>query len=326
MSLNEKNEIQSVTMLRGIASLAVCFMHFTGTVNYPTLQKIGLFGGYGVHLFFVISGFIIPYSLFQSKYQLKNFFQFILKRIVRLDPPYIFTIIGIILLSYVAQYSTYNKSEIINFFNMNSVFHLFYLVDFVDGKWLSPVFWSLAIEFQFYLLMGVLFPFISMRKNSLRLLLFFVFCLVPFLFPQDYIVSKYLILFLPGILLFLYKTKEISNVLFVVLVSISIILSSLKFSIAGFICPVLAITVILFLKNTFTFFMFLGKISYSLYLIHTPIGTDGFIQFFQNYISSDLGRLILMLATFPFTIFCAWIFNMTIERPTLNLSKKIIFK
>ena len=52
-----------------------------------------MWGWAGVEVFFVISGFIIPFTLWQSGYRLKNYARFILKRIIRLDPPYLLSIL-----------------------------------------------------------------------------------------------------------------------------------------------------------------------------------------------------------------------------------------
>jgi peptidoglycan/LPS O-acetylase OafA/YrhL len=71
--------------------------------------------------------------------------------------------------------------------------------------------------------------------------------------------------------------------------------------------------------------MFLGKISFSIYLLHTPIGTDGIINFCQNFISDEVGKIILMFATIPLIILISWIFYKYIEEPTMKLSKKIIY-
>ena len=112
----ENKNIHSVTMLRGIASLAVCLGHFLGTLDSEKIIQIGKFGGYGVPIFFAITGFIIPYSLYQKKYQIKSYFKFLVKRITRLDPPYLLGIIGIFLLSYVAQFSPFSEGSPIEIF------------------------------------------------------------------------------------------------------------------------------------------------------------------------------------------------------------------
>src|SRR2546423_14858364 len=77
-------------LLRGIASLSVCWFHLTnGNEHFLPpgwLRASGEYGWVGVNVFFVISGFIIPYSLFQSGYRLRDYGRFFLKRILALGP------------------------------------------------------------------------------------------------------------------------------------------------------------------------------------------------------------------------------------------------
>src|SRR5207244_1915888 len=64
--------IEAIQGLRGLAAFSVCWFHFTN--GNPTflspgiLKSSGTLGGLGVEIFFVISGFIVPYSLYTSGY------------------------------------------------------------------------------------------------------------------------------------------------------------------------------------------------------------------------------------------------------------------
>lgn len=312
-------------MLRGIAALGVCLMHFSGTINFPFLQDIGKFGGYGVPLFFVISGFIIPYSLHHNGYRIKNYFQFLLKRIIRIDPPYLITIGAIILLSFLAQYSPHHTSSVIDFLSYNTLFHFFYLVDVLDGAWMSPVFWTLAIEFQFYLLIGLLFPLLQAAKIPFQIASVLISGAIPFLLPDDAYISYYLLMFLPGIILYWHKTQPTALALFLTLQLAVAAAGYFCYGWQGLFCPLIAVGFILFVEKPIKPLMFLGTISYSLYLIHTPFGTDGLINFLQNYITSDAGRLCLTLIALPITIMAAWVFYRLVEKPSKRFADKISF-
>lgn len=65
MSASQGQRNQVVDALRAVAALWVCLYHFTGGVG------IGAFGYLGVTVFFVISGFIVPYSMLQGGYALE---------------------------------------------------------------------------------------------------------------------------------------------------------------------------------------------------------------------------------------------------------------
>lgn len=92
--------------LRGIAALAVMWFHFThggqlldkeSLVN-TWLKISGQFGWAGVDFFFVISGFVLPYALYKGKYRLQHYGKFLFKRLIRLEPPYLVSLVIIILL------------------------------------------------------------------------------------------------------------------------------------------------------------------------------------------------------------------------------------
>src|SRR5260370_24791289 len=87
-SLNPRSEqIFTVEALRGIAALSVTWFHMTNTYSLDWVRYSGFYGWLGVEMFFVISGFIIPYSLHRSHYKLAYFPRFLLRRLLRLAPP-----------------------------------------------------------------------------------------------------------------------------------------------------------------------------------------------------------------------------------------------
>ena len=53
------------------------------------LAPIGAYGWLGVDVFFVISGFIVPYAMLRAGYTLSAWPTFILKRLIRVEPPYL---------------------------------------------------------------------------------------------------------------------------------------------------------------------------------------------------------------------------------------------
>ena len=156
--------VQSLLPLRGIACLIVFLFHlFCVSGGYYENQgfvDFFRFGKYGVHMFFVISGFVITHSFLLSNYKVKNYFTFLKKRIIRIEPAYIITLlIGIgytlsrnIFISENALFDNLNFMEILA--------HVGYVVPFFDYTWLNIVFWTLAVEFQFYLIFALLFPLI----------------------------------------------------------------------------------------------------------------------------------------------------------------------
>ncbi|MGH9899783.1 MAG: acyltransferase family protein, partial [Pyrinomonadaceae bacterium] len=93
-SRSQTGYVEIISLLRGLSCLAVALFHLTQadpTLFDARVVFVGAFGWYGATtIFFVISGYIIPYSLSRSGYQLRDFGTFVLKRIIRIDPPYLF--------------------------------------------------------------------------------------------------------------------------------------------------------------------------------------------------------------------------------------------
>ncbi len=85
--------LSSLDLLRGLAAVAVCYFHFThGNPDFLSktniLYQSGRYGFLGVDVFFVISGFVIPYAMYRGMYRFKNFGTFLLKRVIRIEPPF----------------------------------------------------------------------------------------------------------------------------------------------------------------------------------------------------------------------------------------------
>jgi peptidoglycan/LPS O-acetylase OafA/YrhL len=193
----------------------------------------------------------------------------------------------------------------------------------MKDSWLNVVFWSLAIELQFYLLIGVLYPLIIHTNPLVRLSLIVPLAILAYFFKNDVYVFHYFSFFLVGIVLFQFYIKLIKLNEFLIVSSSLIILLSFQHHLGGFLCPILAILGTLYLQKPWKPLIFMGKISYSLYLLHIPIGTDAFVQFFQNYVVSTEAKIVLAVLGFLFSIACSWFFYHLIELPFKNLAKKL---
>jgi peptidoglycan/LPS O-acetylase OafA/YrhL len=319
-------KIGAAHYLRGIASLAVCWFHFTnGNTRYLDagfLKFSGSYGWLGVDAFFVISGFVIPYSLFNKYYRVQSFPRFLLKRIVRLDPPYLTSILLILILGYASSMSSLytGASFAINWPQL--CLHLAYLNAFFHKGWLNPVFWSLAIEFQYYLFMGLCFPLVLSRKRTVRLMSAGGLCVLALSVTSESLVFRYLFLFLMGSVLAQYYVKVIRVpellLMYVPLTIGCTIAMGWKEALVGII-SVCIVMVPAFQSKLLTL---LGDISYSLYLVHVPIG-GRVINLIQRFAHNEVTQLLGVLLAMALSLAGAYVLFRFVEKPSMRLSAAV---
>lgn len=318
-------KVEVLDFLRGIASLGVCLAHIAFVARLAQVDVIFKYGRLGVPVFFVISGFIIPYSLHAYGYEIRNYLTFIVKRIVRLDPPYFATIILIIAMQYAAHVIPRQGAP----FSLSWVqvlLHLGYLNAFVGYPWLNPVFWTLAVEFQFYLLIGLIYPLLFSRKAATRIGLILVLILLSKLIPNPWYVFGHLCQFLLGIVACQYRIGLIGKrqcLVFVALSAVFAVIGPGGLGIDWTVSGVLAVVVILNFRFKSSVATFFGNISYSLYLLHAPvafmaqsvlariIGAD------QNTFSGFRAFIVPLVAA----IAAAYLLYLLVERPAQKWSK-----
>ena len=210
------SQLEVIDFLRGIAALSVAWFHFTnGNVDFldPGLLKFsGKYGYLGVEIFFVISGFIIPYSLWRSQFNLRSHWKaFLAKRIIRLHPAYLASIILTIFLWYASTLHPSFQGQPPNLNLLNLLLHLGYLNGVFNQPWISPVFWTLGIEFQYYLLILLIWPFLSSRKNYQNYFCYSILFCVPLVFTSSSnLVFHWLNLFGFRIISFEYFSNKIN--------------------------------------------------------------------------------------------------------------------
>jgi peptidoglycan/LPS O-acetylase OafA/YrhL len=140
-------------VLRGLAALAVVFDH----ISYYVLQHVRHIiyqwfdpGNYGVFVFFIISGYIVPASL-ERKGSVRTFW---VSRLFRLYPLYLLAV-GIAVGLYFAHFGSIRGE---NSDPATSVLsQLLMMSNVLGGKNLPNVVWSLSYEMVFYLLLTALF-------------------------------------------------------------------------------------------------------------------------------------------------------------------------
>jgi peptidoglycan/LPS O-acetylase OafA/YrhL len=129
-----------VDALRGIAVLWVILFHapldgrldvLTSILPNWVVTVVFDWGGFGVPIFFVLSGFVIAHSLREAHINLAYFQRFSLRRLARLTPPYyvsiVVTLAFALLSSYIKSEAFAPGKEPLSFQRLLA--HLFYLQD-----------------------------------------------------------------------------------------------------------------------------------------------------------------------------------------------------
>ncbi|MBI2400183.1 MAG: acyltransferase [Deltaproteobacteria bacterium] len=284
------NRILWLDLLRGAAIVMVLLFHFT--VRYPEkypgnafagepLFSFG-FGWTGVHLFFMISGFII-YHTIQNK---KGPLDFLTARLSRLMPPYWVAIAVIIALEYAhsAVFNQPNRNAL-----TDTAFNLAMVPDIFHKRYLDGAFWSLYVEVKFYVLFALLWGVIDMRK---RLYFYATFLAIFALAAVHFFLFKfpmghnfyYFLIFWAGIGAYKVMKEDLSiwEFLFIIILTTAgtigiykdgneLIIGIPAFSLL-FLVAERAERAYPSLFRILSPCAFLGRISYSSYLLHQPVG------------------------------------------------------
>ncbi len=327
--LKTQSEIPILDNLRAVAAWSVVLYHFICTTIGFTdvnswIYKTFYFGQYGVHLFFIISGMVIPWSLYKNSYRIKNLFSFLLKRLIRLEPPYLFSILLAIAFIYFRKYSpTYDGLDR-QITALQVFLHVGYMVPFVENvSWLNSVYWTLAIEFQYYLIIGMLYFLFISPYLLIRCLGYIILLAAPLISSSGNFLPYWLPLFGVGIVLFLYKSNQI-KVFELCATSICFVLHLFFFN--GLVAASIAVASIFLILFMFSysnrFLSFLGKFSYSVYLIHPIVGA-AFVNVLSHYVAGAFEKMLLVLGGLVITAVGSYIMYMAVEKPSKKISSKL---
>jgi peptidoglycan/LPS O-acetylase OafA/YrhL len=318
-------------VMRGLAALLVCLFHFSN--GNPNLLRDGdplklLFshGWAGVEIFFVISGFVIPLALQNQRFSRALLPNFLLRRLLRLHPAYIASIAMILLLGWLSSKAPGFQGVPLIPDPANLAAHFFYLNDILSLPWYNVVYWSLAIEIQYYLFIGLLFPYLHQCPARYRALMIVCIALPALLMPDNpALILPWLPFFSAGMLSWQLHTGSISRNLYLGALAIVMLVSLV---VAGYTQAIALLFSSLFIcygtrvvsLRCFSPLKRLGVISYSLYLIHVPVG-GRIINLATRLPDTLLLRYCAVVFALAVSILLAWAFWKFIERPSHEISR-----
>ncbi len=167
----KKKYFNKIDGIRGMAVILVLFYH----------SGIKIFnGGYiGVDIFFLISGFIITFTILQDKENKKfSLLKFFEKRFRRILPVLLITILvsllaGLFILPYEELTSLADSSLYNLFFLSNYYYSEFKSEYFSTSSFFLPLIhtWSISIEMQFYFVCFLIFYLLKYKKSHLFIMI-----------------------------------------------------------------------------------------------------------------------------------------------------------
>ena len=356
--------IKQLDSLRAIAVLLVIISHWIHNVEMIDRPKLG---EVGVNIFFVLSGFLITKILLNNTLKseqsnipksllLKNFY---IRRCLRIFPIYYLTILLLFIFSKTS--GTDIKSSFVYFATYTSNFYFFNIQTW-DGM-ISHL-WSLAVEEQFYLiwpwiilfvhkkyirpviicfiLIGVAGQYLTSNINMSSVLTFNcfdAFGLGALLSWQITFASEklkkffHVISFFTAISIFFYAVGVVQKEW--VFIPLRTCISFITLWIITYII-LYRDTNKLYFKFIFnnTVLIFLGKISYGLYLYHNIIPSALNAKIINKYLNpllpDILSKKYLLAVMFVenaiMLIIIAWFSYILIEKPFLNLKKNFEYQ
>lgn len=312
----------SVQALRGFSALAVAWFHLTNGYPWDFVRWSGAYGYLGLFVFFVISGFVIPYSLHGMNYRgPTDFPRFILRRIVRLEPPYLASIVLVIALWYLSASMPSFRGHQPELIPGQLASHVFYFIPFTKYSWLQPIYWTLFYEFCFYVTVGMTYPLIAASSPIIVAALIATTAAASMLFPG----INLALLFVTGLIGFRYFIGRDEGVTFIVLIIGCVAAMMLRIDTLTAAAATATIVIILFVRvPEWPALYWLGAISYSLYLIHVPIGGRIVNLTYRVTAGHQWLEATASLAALVISIAAAFLYWKAIEQPSQKMSQTIL--
>ncbi|MBU2704617.1 acyltransferase [Zooshikella marina] len=336
----QNQRIEFCDFLRAVSVTIVVFAHYI--VGFSTLSNFlynpnnvndfysflwlvdWVDGAYGVAIFFLISGFLIPISL--KKY---GTFKFLVARFFRLVPTYSLCLICVILVSLIFGTLEYSHAIIINYLANITLFR-----DIIGGTIIDSVIWTLEMEAKFYFYLALVY-FITKGRLVYCVLISLIFLLIPLLLGVNSIPNKYMAIFsymFIGVSIHLICFEKKTNNFFWICIVIILLVASKKYFILEYgKADIFNIYLISFFVFVFVLLLnnyksikvnkltkYIADISYPLYAVHVI----GYPMISWLGYSLEFGQVAVIAAVIS-VIFISSLIHFYIEKPTIKFGKKI---
>ncbi|CAM2839754.1 acyltransferase [Legionella steigerwaltii] len=370
--MRDDSKIEFANTLRGLAALFVVISHYLSAfwykrdsiahlINAPLLTPeahatpiyvtwLNLFslfdwGSYGVGLFFIISGFVIPFSL-----QKTNGIGFCVTRFFRIVPTYIvgfsMTLLALFLGGrYFITTWPYTFQELL-------IHYIPGIRDILESRNIDVIIWTLEVEMKFYLIVAISiawFRSYSLKVFFIPALLFLLTCflahrtpewatsnLAAFIWSEIYMMSaQYIIFMFIGVVFHYLYCHKITPDLGYFFIGILLTMFCIAWWSGPYAGNLILAWSYAFALLTFLFayifphffkanrvFNFLARISYPLYVIHSIAGYVALRMMLDMNFKTWLSLLLVFITS----LLLSWFLHIFIELPSRTLGQKLAAK
>lgn len=350
------NKLDYLEGIRGIAALIVVIWHyvlnfypplantgemsFKNFLNYTYYEQLLMFaaetpfclffnGQASVRLFFVLSAFVLTYKFFKTK-NYEYLSAGAIKRYFRLLGPVVFSLfitLIFIKLSLVGNIFIATEFSIIDFFK-ESFFGVFYK----SGSPQNPPLWTMSYEFFGSMLVFAIAALFAKYQKR-----YIIYLLLVLLFHKTHYLA-----FVFGMMLSDYFTSELylkykhkisspKTLAFLLIIALFMYsVSGVRQQIWGAAIFIFSILHSEYLQRLFSNskFLFLGKISFSMYVMHAVI-LSSFSYYLNKFlvlnlcINNFLSMLLTLIVSLFIIIPVAYLVEKYIDQNSIKLSKKV---
>lgn len=360
MSTVDRIYLPGLNGIRAIAALAVVISHINGQLGNFGLTQLPYWdlAGFGVTIFFTLSGFLITYLLFKeidktNGIQIRKFY---LRRILRIWPLYYFYLIIILL---IFGYASLGKTFFLYLAILPNIANAFATYDALP--WTLPTatamfmighYWSLGVEEQFY----SFWPWLVKKIVKLPIILFafpiaylglkLVAKVLGFSEPVQFFLhySRFGCLAIGGVGAYLYwKNNELLRYIKHPIIQFTpwLLLLTIafgKFHIFSVIDhEIVSVFMVILIINQISGYYklvnlenkildYLGKVSFGIY-VYNPLAIYCMYSFFKTYYVPDeniISYILIYALTILFNILLAHISFYTIEKYFLTWKSRFI--
>ncbi|MDO8179483.1 MAG: acyltransferase [Undibacterium sp.] len=369
--MTDKTHLENLTWLRAVAAFFVVVSHSirTAEVQYAPNDERSYFlplnlldlGSFGVCLFFALSGCTLYLSNKDNMKYPNDFIKFYIKRFMRIWPAFAFSMVLYIVFIEIFKigYIGEKKFWIGQFLNEYSLFNIFQYLTLTfnitgPNNLFVGSYWSLPLEFQYYLLLPFAIFFMTKRFSSIFipvafgavLFIFYKYSFIPVyrdeifklgytffggvFLAHAYSIFKFKISALVALGIFVLIISSVGFVVTgrIVIPPETVFISDIwnYYGISAILCVALALfSKPLFLPNGIRFFMNeYGDISYSIYLFHMLFIGIAAIVVTRFGIFGSIQKLTFILGFSLF--FSFWFSKLTyklIELPSIEVGRKL---